>query len=163
MMASKQIDRQHIILLIALIILVALLFAVTILADYDHVEKLSKSSIAAMNKNDNQIQWCIDEVKELRSGFMARGWIFKENEPQKRIKTYVILRDSDDDQYIRVNTSLVARPDVGKVFGKEHVASGFYSRWSKWHLKKGHTYDIYIWYANDKNNVLISTGKKVTR
>jgi len=160
---SKAVDRRHIVLLTTLTTFAALLFAAAILADYECVEELSQSAIAAMNKNNSQMKWHVDEVTEQRSGFRVSGWAFKENEPQKRIKTYVILRDPENNQYFRVNTAFVARPDVGKEYGKEHVASGFYSRCSKWHLKNGRTYDIYIWYVNDKNNILIFTGKKLTR
>lgn len=81
------------------------------------------------------------------------GWAYKEDEEIKTINSNYILKNKDTGNMYKVRTRYEENYNVPI----EYRISGIHSRFLVGNMPKG-TYDIYVLYKNNDNNILANTG-----
>jgi hypothetical protein len=89
------------------------------------------------------------------------GWAYKKGEDIGYANDSVILKDTETNQYYKVNTQFVKRTGVTDYVndGHNYDNSGFLSRFSLSNIPKGRKYQICLKYLTNDNNILCETDE----
>lgn len=150
--------RKYFILLIAVLILIFIICAI-VYKDQDCWVKVA--SDWSFNYPEN-IEYMVDCIEEEKS-YIIEGYAFIHNEVLYTIDMTVVLHDKEDDVYYKIKTDVNSREELTDSFseGIDYSNGGFVARVKKYHLTKGHTYEIGLLYNTNGYNFLIEMGKGV--
>lgn len=113
---------------------------------------------------DENVRFNIDECK--KSNYIEiRGWALKINENILSAETKIGFYDENQNEVIIVPTVAEKRKDVNKQFKTidfQYRNCGFYGKYNKKILKKGHSYRVIIFLNNDAKRY-IKSQKRVVR
>lgn len=156
------IQKNVIIIILFIIILLGTVFAGLIYLDYNRVKEID---ISNMEINSGDIQFHIDSVNnDLNSNYInIRGWAFKSGSNLSTVECYAGLMKISTKEVYKVNTVKEAREDVTTQFndGYNYDNSGFFANFSKKKLEKGE-YEIILLYLSDNNNIFVPTGETIS-
>ena len=153
---KTEVNKKFIATLFGCVILVSFVFSGLIFLDYDRVKSISPENMII---NTDEVMYYIDDVSDDSTSFTVCGWATRTSAAMDVVKNYVVIKDTSTGSYKRIATEMAPNPAINTVFddGNDHSNGGFFARVNKWHLKKGHKYEIYIAYLTNDNNILVAT------
>lgn len=121
---------------------------ITYTIDYAGPDSLNKTGIGANNSGAG------------RKYYIIQGFAGIDTESTKTFNTQILLKknNSSSSMYYCLSTEMTPRSDL-ESYGENAVSfmyGGFTARFKKSNIPQG-TYDIYIYYKNNKHNILVKT------
>lgn len=138
----------------ALVIFLAMLFL-----SFKITKKIDVSDYTVDN---GSVLYYIDHFRVNSNSAYFEGWVFKQNEDIWTVKTYFLLHDTSSNQYIRLTSMIVNRPEVAKILtiGNKIDNCGVKSNLDMDILNKDHIYELCILYGNNDHKIVVKTGKR---
>lgn len=93
------------------------------------------------------------------------GFIYKKGEAVRKSATWIVLKDLDNERYYKIPTDTVERKDITKYEAdkKHYDGSGFQTKIRRELLQQDVSYHVYLLYSNNKNSLLLDTGRTVSK
>ena len=140
--------------LVALVIFLSVLFL-----SFKITKKIDVSNYTVDN---GSVLYYMDIFRVNSNSAYFEGWVFKQNEDISTVNTYFLLHDTSSDQYIRLTSMTVDRPEVAKILtiGNKIDNCGVKSNLDMDILNKDHIYELCILYGNNDHKIVVKTGKR---
>lgn len=107
----------------------------------------------------NTVEFNIDSIVTGRKYVKIVGWAYKKGQNVGYFDSRFLIRNEESNEYKALRTEMTSIDELFSVDGKYDCRrSGMYAKSIAIGLKKG-TYKIFIEYKNDKENILVDTGK----
>ncbi|NTV52304.1 MAG: hypothetical protein HGA76_04735 [Candidatus Firestonebacteria bacterium] len=106
------------------------------------------------------MDYWIDEWVELETGFKISGWAFMLGEAMQAAQIHVFLK-SEDGLYRIVETTTLARPDVGRKFNAPHLANSGFAAFIESHKFKAGICEVGILITANRKHAKIILDKKI--
>ena len=147
---NEEICIKYLITIFAFIILVMMLSAYEMLIPkrFNRDIKISDSDEYVVN---------IENLNSSRTKLSISGYAFKGSDAIERYNSYYILKNEQTGKMYKLKTKMEQR---GNFKGTGVEFSGMHSQAITIFMKKG-KYDLYIWYDNNDENVLLKTDTQV--
>ena len=99
----------------------------------------------------------VEDLNSSRLKLSISGYAFKGSDAIERYNSYYILKNAETGKMYKLKTKMEKRAQF-KDTGVEY--SGMHSQAILLFMNKG-TYDVYVWYGNNDENVLLKTDKQI--
>ena len=99
----------------------------------------------------------IEDLNSSRLKLSISGYAFKGSDAIERYNSYYILKNAETGKMYKLKTKMEKRAQF-KDTGVEYC--GMHSQAILLFMNKG-TYDVYVWYDNNDENVLLKTDKQI--
>ena len=99
----------------------------------------------------------IEDLSDSKFKTSISGYAFKGSDAIERYNSYYILKNKETGKMYKLKTKMEQRAQF-KDTGVEY--SGMHSQAITLFMKKG-IYDLYVWYDNNDEDVLLKTGKQI--
>lgn len=153
----KNNKRCTIVFLIALV-LISISYAVIL---WHQNSKVKLININDMEHTSN-LKFSIDKIKNSGEFIEISGWAFEPKRTLDNCINEVILKDTKSN-YHKINTTNYKRSDLKKAFNDDNIEnSGFHAKVDKKKLKSDNRYEIYIYYNNENQKLLVDTKQIIS-
>ena len=121
-----------------------------------------KIDVSNYTVDNGSVLYNMDQFRVNSNSAYFEGWVFKQNEDISTVNTYFLLHDTSSDQYIRLTSMTVDRPEVAKILtiGNKIDNCGVKSNLDMDILNKDHIYELCILYGNNDHKIVVKTGKR---
>lgn len=120
-----------------------------------------KISNNAIIDESNVIKTGINSVYKGRIRLELSGWAYKEGQDIKKFNCSYVLKNIETEKMYLLHSEMKNIPELSNVDGTYDCSnSGLEAKNLTFGIKNG-TYDIYILYKNDGENILANTGIQV--
>ena len=147
---NEEICIKYLITIFAFIILVMMLSAYEML-----IPKRINRDIKISDSDEYVVN--IENLNSSRTKLSISGYAFKGSDAIERYNSYYILKNEQTGKMYKLKTKMEQR---GNFKGTGVEFSGMHSQSITIFMKKG-KYDLYIWYDNNDENVLLKTDTQV--
>jgi len=157
-------EKALLVVLILLIVAVPLSFVSFAEAYTENPDFILTKVTPHATLDSGEILLNVEDVFVDRSFLIVTGWAIKPGEDIVNANNHVLLRDSETDEYILMNTDMILRYDVTSHFAEAHgfvdyTQSGVRARLHRTFLEVDREYYIYFWYNSDGNSIIVPTGR----
>lgn len=158
MKKTQEVSRQLVLFLIALVCLAAAAGCVVVWFGVIHSKTCTLEVPFA---EGDEGEYSIEEVTEKDRYYQIDGWAGRNGQDVTLFDTSILLKREEDTEYYLLSTEMRQKPELGGEVGHNFSNGGFCAAIRKKDLKEKGNYQVYIWYKNDGNNVIIPTDTYV--
>ena len=145
--------KSYIKILCACILFVIILLVLTYISLLKYEKLTLDQDTIIANIGEENMSVHVDSLEHQGNKVEIVGWAYKENEETKTINSNYVLKNKETGEMYKVRTRYQENLNVPL----EYRNAGLHSRFLSYGLSSG-TYDIYVLYRNNDNNILANTG-----
>jgi hypothetical protein len=157
---ANEVDNRLVNFAIFFISVCISIFCILVFIDNQSVKSISATNLQV---NNGSVQYYIDDVNIGKHTININGWAVKQGEDLKNVKTYVGLKNVQNNDILMLNTEMTKRDDLNNYFndGHNYQNGGYFAKVLKYKLREKEKYEVCIIYQSDENNILVDTDKFV--
>lgn len=139
-------------------IVVILLIVIIVFLNFG-IMKSYKIPTDAITKNDDKVNFIIDDIMTSRKYIEISGWAYRRGKNVGCFNNRFIIKHEATGKYYALNTDMTYKAELYSMDeGYDCRRSGMYAKGIAIGLPKG-LYQIYIEYKSDDENIVFDTGK----
>lgn len=161
MFKQKEVNKKFILISNILFFLFIGVLCIIQFLDYTNIQTINITDI----DNNDTVEWAIDKIKVDRNFIAISGYAFIEGEQPKLFDLNVVLKNTDEDQAIKIPTVLVIREELedNAPDGIDYSQSGFLAKVSRNAINfNSNTYEIYLKYFNNDHQIFVKTNQLIS-